>query len=391
MYMYVHGLCPHRFSFERYPPPLAIKGGILADEMGLGKTVEVLVLILTHRWPLSGESNHLERYVQSVREEEEEREKAVERVVVDDTEGETNGLSDLSPQVGTSNRADNQEMRNDSPMETVEDVENRVSGDGVSVIEGAIDGADMDTTEGLWGHPPLIQQEVVNTLNEENVEHGVQQGNAIDVIFKEHSYMLLCTEETLLDQDVAHFHSTEACLNGATFLSTCIGEVCIEGSGVGVDGDTGEPDDTDKPGVGGEPGVGGDTDKPCVGGDSGEPGVGGDTGEPGVGGDTGEPGVGGDTGELGVVGDTGEPIDGGDAGEPMDGGDAGDTGEPDDGNGDQDDHIWCLCGACAEDGRELVQCMLCKVWQHSKCADFDNSTNEDFVCVRCLLKQVSNL
>ena len=41
----------HRFSDRRFPPAPWPKGGILADEMGLGKTVEVLALILAHKWP----------------------------------------------------------------------------------------------------------------------------------------------------------------------------------------------------------------------------------------------------------------------------------------------------------------------------------------------------
>lgn len=39
-----------RFSHTFFPQLAPPCGGILADEMGLGKTVEVLALILAHRW-----------------------------------------------------------------------------------------------------------------------------------------------------------------------------------------------------------------------------------------------------------------------------------------------------------------------------------------------------
>ncbi len=56
-------------------------------------------------------------------------------------------------------------------------------------------------------------------------------------------------------------------------------------------------------------------------------------------------------------------------------------------NSDNSD-VWCLCGVCTKDGG-MVQCDSCCVWQHSKCVDYDSTTDKLFVCVRCLTKNVS--
>ena len=72
-----HGSCIHcRFSERSLHSPWA-KGGILADEMGLGKTVEVLALILAHKWP--GEDQDGDRAMcDTVGEEKEKKQKKEE-------------------------------------------------------------------------------------------------------------------------------------------------------------------------------------------------------------------------------------------------------------------------------------------------------------------------
>ena len=59
------------------------------------------------------------------------------------------------------------------------------------------------------------------------------------------------------------------------------------------------------------------------------------------------------------------------------------------GDADIDSNVQCLCGVCSEDGEEMVQCDCCEVWQHSKCVDYDKTSNEVFLCVQCLTKNVS--
>ena len=55
------------------------------------------------------------------------------------------------------------------------------------------------------------------------------------------------------------------------------------------------------------------------------------------------------------------------------------------------DAIWCVCGADKENvvGDEYVECEHCRVWQHSRCVDYDGSKNSEYICIRCLLKEVS--
>ena len=52
--------------------------------------------------------------------------------------------------------------------------------------------------------------------------------------------------------------------------------------------------------------------------------------------------------------------------------------------------VQCLCGATSEGSYEgeFVQCERCQVWHHSHCADFHASRHDSFVCIKCLLEQV---
>ena len=53
------------------------------------------------------------------------------------------------------------------------------------------------------------------------------------------------------------------------------------------------------------------------------------------------------------------------------------------------DVIQCMCGTTyEEEGTEYVQCERCLLWQHSKCAQFNNSRHSSFVCLKCLLDEV---
>ena len=56
----------------------------------------------------------------------------------------------------------------------------------------------------------------------------------------------------------------------------------------------------------------------------------------------------------------------------------------------REDSVRCLCGATREGNceEEFVQCERCLVWQHSSCAGYDGSKQDTFVCVKCLLDKV---
>ena len=56
----------------------------------------------------------------------------------------------------------------------------------------------------------------------------------------------------------------------------------------------------------------------------------------------------------------------------------------------REDSVRCLCGATREGicEEEFVQCERCLVWQHSSCAGYDGSKQDTFVCVKCLLDKV---
>ena len=57
---------------------------------------------------------------------------------------------------------------------------------------------------------------------------------------------------------------------------------------------------------------------------------------------------------------------------------------------DKSDVLSCLCGAikCDKYVGLYVQCESCHTWQHVPCVDFNDELCKDYVCIRCLLKEV---
>lgn len=51
-----------------------------------------------------------------------------------------------------------------------------------------------------------------------------------------------------------------------------------------------------------------------------------------------------------------------------------------------EEEIHCLCG---NSSGVLVQCDICLTWHHAPCVDFDRKECEDYICISCLLKEVS--
>ena len=62
-------------------------------------------------------------------------------------------------------------------------------------------------------------------------------------------------------------------------------------------------------------------------------------------------------------------------------------------SGSSQEVVRCLCGATSEGSYEgeFVQCERCQVWQHSHCADFHATRHDMFICIKCLLEQVSQV
>lgn len=44
----------------------------------------------------------------------------------------------------------------------------------------------------------------------------------------------------------------------------------------------------------------------------------------------------------------------------------------------------CICGVKADDGKEMVSCDSCRVWQHIACVHFyDPNPNAKYLCPKC--------
>ena len=104
-----------------FPPAVLPKGGILADEMGLGKTVEMLALILAHKWP--GEDRNGDQAVPDLsmkesRGSEEETPTGLEQEYGNSTA--VHGVSDGSMPTATPHHEEYTEQRTEYTVEYTE-------------------------------------------------------------------------------------------------------------------------------------------------------------------------------------------------------------------------------------------------------------------------------
>ncbi len=224
---------------DPFPAHLSVTGGILADEMGLGKTVEVLALILVHKWAESDTTSHIERCKEYVREET--RRQGCASVALLTTKRNT----------------------------TIEDI---------SMSE-------------------IVEMEIESILNA--ALEDAQSIESADFRSGE-KCSLHCNKEDAIMEDVMNGEKSENVMSNCVDPSICHNGVAMDSSECTV------PQSIDP---------------------------------------------------------------------------------------NEKEEVWCVCGACHEDGKgaELVQCDLCHVWQHSVCVDYDDTRNNVFICVRCLLKKVSTI
>lgn len=276
-----------RLSPIRYTSPVPPKGGILADEMGLGKTVEILALILIHRWPGWKDMNENRGF------REEDVNQGMESVMMEGNH--STALEDINDNevlleeqeidlgLELPHHHDNKESRMESqndkrieksirPIQTL-NRDNALSGEKRKEIE--LEQVQLDTT----------QEE------QSNVKCG-----------EDHETEHVCYDS--VKQVDHHDKEVEETMEELQTQSTTLYET--------TDMETLENDVGTKPGE---------------------------------------------------IEKKGEESD--------------------------SDEIWCICGGNNSDDYEgeVVQCEQCLVWQHSKCADYDGSKTNTFVCVRCLLKQ----